>query len=125
MRFIKKRKLREMGFVLNERKTKFFTNAARQSVTGLTVNEKVSVSADYKRGLRQEVYYALKFGVADSILHADRTDFIENGVPNAERYAAHLIGRLRFVLQIEPQNVWAQKALRAMDSATTQLICEP
>lgn len=117
--------LREMGFVLNERKTKFFTNTTRQSVTGLIVNEKVSVSADYKRGLRQEVYYALKFGVADSILHADRTDFIENGVPNTERYAAHLIGRLRFVLQIEPQNVWAQKALRAMDSAMTQLICEP
>lgn len=117
--------LREMGFVLNERKTKFFTNTTRQSVTGLTVNEKVSVPADYKRELRQEVYYALKFGVADSILHADRTDFIENGVPNAERYAAHLIGRLRFVLQIEPQNIWAQKALRAMDSATTQLVCEP
>ena len=46
--------LEAMGFELNERKTRFVTRANRQSVTGLTVNEKVSVSGDYKRGRRQE-----------------------------------------------------------------------
>lgn len=54
-----KNMLAEMGFDLNEAKTHFITNAGRQSVTGLTVNEKVSVPAGYKRSLRQEVYYAL------------------------------------------------------------------
>jgi hypothetical protein len=34
-------------------------------VTGLCVNEKVSVPSEYKRGLRQDVYYALRFGLAD------------------------------------------------------------
>lgn len=106
--------LREMGFALNECKTRFVTNAVRQSVTGLTVNEKVSVSADYKRDLRQEVYYALKFGLSDSIVHAGRTDFIENNTPNAEQYALHLLGKLRFVLQIEPQNKWFQTAYQKL-----------
>lgn len=38
--------LEEMGFELNEKKTRFVTNANRQSVTGLTVNEKVAVSGE-------------------------------------------------------------------------------
>lgn len=102
--------LEEMGFELNERKTRFVTSANRQSVTGLTVNEKVSVSGDYKRGLRQEVYYALKFGLAESIRYAGRTEFIGENGPAEERYLNHLIGKLHFVLQIEPENAWFQKA---------------
>ena len=47
--------LYDMGLTLNEKKTHFITNAGRQSVTGLTVNEKVSVVSDYKRKLRQEI----------------------------------------------------------------------
>lgn len=109
--------LHEMGFVLNERKTRFVTDTARQSVTGLTVNEKVSVSAEYKRELRQEVYYALKFGLSDSIVHTNRTEFIEHGVPNPERYRQYLTGRLSFVLQIEPQNTWFQTAYQKLKTA--------
>lgn len=106
--------LAEMGFEVNERKTHFVTHASRQSVTGLTVNEKVSVSGEYKRKLRQEVHYALKFGLKESILHANRTDFLCDGQPDVERYYAHLIGRLQFVLQIEPDNEWFRKAFLAM-----------
>lgn len=46
-------------------------------MTGLTVNEKVSVPAGYKRSLRQEVYYALRFGLADSILRAATQRFAQ------------------------------------------------
>lgn len=98
--------LEEMGFTLNEQKTRFVSNAGRQSVTGLTVNEKISVSREYKRRLRQEIYYTLKFGAVDSILKAGRRDFIREGKPDAERYLQHLIGKAQFVLQIEPGNVW-------------------
>lgn len=98
--------LEEMGFTLNEQKTRFVPNAGRQSVTGLTVNEKISVSREYKRRLRQEIYYALKFGAADSILKAEHRDFFCEGKPDAERYLQHLIGKVQFVLQIEPGNVW-------------------
>ena len=106
--------LEEMGFTLNEQKTRFVSNAGRQSVTGLTVNEKISVSREYKRRLRQEIYYALKFGAADSILKAEHRDFICEGKPDAERYLQHLIGKVQFVLQIEPGNIWFREAINQL-----------
>lgn len=84
--------LEEMGFQLNEKKTRFVTNSSRQSVTGLTVNEKVSVSREYKRELRQELYYLLKFG--DSTVSR----------------CQHLMGKLNYVLQVEPENRWFRQA---------------
>ena len=105
-----KNMLAEMGFDLNEAKTHFITNAGRQSVTGLTVNEKVSVPAGYKRSLRQEVYYALRFGLADSILRGGHAALRTDGVPNTERYRQQLLGRVQYVLQIEPENRWFREA---------------
>ena len=105
-----KNMLAEMGFDLNEAKTHFITNAGRQSVTGLTVNEKVSVPAGYKRLLRQEVYYALRFGLADSILRGGHTALRTDGVPDTERYRQQLLGRVQYVLQIEPENRWFREA---------------
>jgi len=95
-----------MAFDLNENKTVFITNANRQSVTGLTVNDKVAVSADYKRKLRQEVYYALKYGFENAILHAARKEFITYGKADTERYFHNLLGRVNFILQIEPHNTY-------------------
>lgn len=106
--------LYDMGFTLNEKKTRFVTSAGRQSVTGLTVNEKVAVSSDYKRKLRQEIYYALKFGLEDSIRFAKRTEFMRDGVPDAERYAQHLIGKANYILQIEPENRWFRETLERL-----------
>ncbi len=101
--------LNDMGLSLNEKKTHFVTRASRQSVTGLTVNEKVSVSSEYKRDLRQQVHYALRFGFADAL--SKRND---HAFQSADRYARHLIGRVRYVLQIEPHNVWFQNALQQL-----------
>lgn len=108
--------LENMGLELNERKTSFFTNANRQSVTGLTVNEKVSVSKSYKQNLRQEVYYVLKFGLAEHLLHTNNTLFFIDGVPDTQAYFHHLVGQICFVLQIEPENAWFQNALVQLGS---------
>ncbi len=105
-----KRMLEQEGFDLNEDKTHFITNASRQSVTGLTVNEKVNVSSAYKRRLRQEIYYALKFGPGESIMRGEHRDFIVDGKPDEERYLQHLLGRTQYVLQIEPENQWFREA---------------
>ncbi len=110
--FVKaKTMLEDMGFEINKKKTHFITTAARQSVTGLTVNDKVAVSKEYKRRLRQEVYYALKYGLAESIMNSNKTDFIKNDTPDTKRYYNNLIGRINFVLQIEPDNEWFSQAL--------------
>lgn len=109
--------LEEMGFEINSKKTHFITDSACQSVTGLTVNEKVSVSKEYKRTLRQELHYALKYGLADSIMKSDKVDFIEDHRPNTQKYYNHLMGKLNFVLQIEPDNKWFKEARLKMKSA--------
>lgn len=101
-----KKMLENMGFELNESKTRFINSNNRQSVTGLTVNEKLSVSADYKRNLRQEVYYVLKYGLSDSIIRSGKTEVINDGKPNTEQYLSCLQGKINFVLQIEPDNQW-------------------
>lgn len=105
-----KEMLENMGFELNESKTRFVNSNNRQSVTGLTVNEKLSVSADYKRRLRQEVYYVLKYGLSDHIIRSGKAEFISDGKPNAERYLNSLQGKINFILQIEPDNPWFAEA---------------
>lgn len=115
--------LNDMGFELNESKTHFVSNAGRQSVTGLTVNQKVSAARGYKHGLRQEVYYALKFGLEESIIRGGKTAFLNGGVPDVNRYYQHLLGRLHFVVQIEPQNVWFQNALKQLKASSGKAAC--
>lgn len=110
-----KKMLEDMGFELNEKKTRFVTNANRQSVTGLTVNEKLSVSREYKRKLRQEVYYALKYGMADSLFQCGRGEFASGWRMDTHKYRAHLVGKLHYVLQIEPDNQWAKDALKRLE----------
>lgn len=105
-----KEMLSQMGMELNETKTHFVTNASRQSVTGLTVNEKVSVSKEYKRKLRQELYYVFKFGPKEHLKKINQECFLINGKPNTVSYYYNLCGRVSFVLQIEPDNLWFQKA---------------
>lgn len=101
-----KDRLEGMGFTVNERKTHFVTAASRQTVTGLTVNEKVAIPADYKRQLRQEVYYAIRFGLADSINQGGKPFRTIGNNPDVRRYYNHLNGKLNYVLQVEPHNRW-------------------
>lgn len=108
--------LEAMGFELNAKKTHFITNATRQSVTGLTVNKKVTVSSEYKRLLRQECHYAIRFGLKSAIFYSMRPDFISKDGILEEKYRNHLLGRVRYVLQIEPENTAFIKYLQALKS---------
>lgn len=101
-----KGKLEAMGFEINEKKTHFITNADRQSVTRITVNEKLSISSDYKRNLRQEVYYTLKFGAYDVIKHNNLTEYIHYESVDCEGYMQHLLGKINYILSIEENNGW-------------------
>ena len=120
-----KRMLEETGFRINRSKTRFLTNANRQTVTGLTVNEKLAVPSDYKRKLRQEVYYVLKFGFENVLQDRFPKDVINAGgdpylyVPQLhavrlpleiERYRSVLLGKIDFVLSIEPENRFFREA---------------
>ena len=89
--------LKKLGFFLNDKKTTVVRQGQRQKITGIVVNKKLDIPADYKRKIRQEMYYCEKFGVS-SHLAATAPDRSE------KEYLASLLGRINYVLSVEPQN---------------------
>ena len=84
----------EYGYLLNSKKTTVVSSSGRQIVTGVVVNEKVTVPAEYKSKIRQEMYFCKKFGVENHLQHINYTGDIKV-------YLQSLLGRVSFVLQIE------------------------
>lgn len=87
--------LRRQGFFLNPRKTRLLPAGGRQIVTGLTVNQHPAVPPRLRRELRQELYYCRHYGVAEHLARTGR-----DLPPRA--YLQSLLGRVGYVLQIEP-----------------------
>ncbi|MFM2291751.1 MAG: hypothetical protein RIS29_1564, partial [Bacteroidota bacterium] len=65
----------------------------RQSVTGVIVNEKVQVSKEKRKKIRQEVYFIEKFGLSSHLVNINCTK---------KNYLKHLLGEINFILQINP-----------------------
>lgn len=92
-----RRELGKLGFFLNPRKTAVLRPGRRQLVTGLVVNQQLSVPREMLRSLRQELYYCRKFGLSS---HLER-----RGIPlTPKQYAARLLGKLNYVLSIRPDD---------------------
>ena len=100
--------LLRMGFEINPKKTKICPQGQQQIIIGIVVNEKAQVSKTYRRNLRQEIYYIEKFGLSEHLahIHLDLTP---------EKYLEHLKGKLRYVLQINPQDREFQEALARLN----------
>ena len=86
------RELRKLGFFLKNRKTVTVPNSKRQTVTGIVVNQKINLPKDYKKKLRQEIYYIKKFGLAS---HCDRL-----AIEDPQKYLRSLQGKIAYVLQV-------------------------
>ena len=89
--------LKKLGFLLNEQKTRIQHPGQQQNVTGIVVNEKLSIPADYRRKLRQELYYCRKFGIRE---HLQKNDLI---IPE-DTYRMQLLGKVNYVLQLHPKD---------------------
>lgn len=97
-----KKELKKMGLYLNDKKTTIVRKGQRQSVTGIIVNERLSVPVEYKKHIRQEMYYCKKYGIDE---HLEKIRYEET----AKTYAAKLLGRINYVLSIEPDNLQMKK----------------
>lgn len=97
--------LRGLGFFLNDKKTRLRGAGRRQTVTGLVVNEKVSVPREERRAVRQAVYCCRRFGVEDHLART-REDL------SPEACLDRLLGRVGYVLQADPGCAWALEARR-------------
>lgn len=105
--------LENLGFEINERKTVFVTRASRQSVTGLVVNDKPSVPREYRRRLRQTLYYVAQYGAEDAIIRGKESGFIdENGAPMVYEFYEHLRGQIGYVLSIDPTQTYFREMLK-------------
>ena len=89
--------LKKLGFLLNEQKTRIQRPGQQQTVTGIVVNEKMSIPSDYRRKLRQELYYCSKFGIQE---HLQKTGL---EIPE-ETYRMQLLGKIHYVLQVHPDD---------------------
>lgn len=96
--------LEAMGFTLNEKKTKVLTRHNQQSVTGIIVNSKPQVSKQYRKNLRQEIYYCHKFGAVSHLAHIQDKAYLPLGIDGINKYLMTLLGKVSFVLQVNPQD---------------------
>lgn len=105
--------LKGVGFYLNQQKTAVIPASKRQTVTGVVVNEKLNVSSDYKRKIRQEVFYCQRFGVEEHIKHNNL-----NCTP--EQYLIKLLGKINYVLQICPEDDNFKKYRKTVSTLTNR-----
>lgn len=89
-------KLGKLGLNLNDKKTCVIDRSKCQRVTGLVVNDKVNVSNEYKKKIRQEMYYINKYGIKE---HMNRINVVDKS-----KYINSLMGRINYVLQIDSNN---------------------
>ena len=61
------------------------------------VNEKLSIPADYRRKLRQELYYCKKIGIQE---HLQKVGL---EIPE-DTYRMQLLGKANYVLQVHPDD---------------------
>lgn len=97
-----RQELRKLGLFLNDRKTTVVHDGQRKTVTGIVVNDRPTVPKPYRRQLRQELYYAQKFGLQSQILRRQLSC-------SEEQYLQKLLGRVNYVLQILPDDEQMQR----------------
>ncbi|UDB46120.1 retron St85 family RNA-directed DNA polymerase [Bacillus safensis] len=98
--------LEEEGFNVNEQKTRIIFKSKRQQVTGIVVNEKLSVPKSIYKNLRQEIYYMSKFGVES---HLDK-----KGLKNKSHVREHYYGLANYFLMVD--RVKGEKVLSELNS---------
>ena len=103
--------LKKMGFLLNEQKTRIQRPGQQQSVTGIVVNEKLSIPANYRRKLRQELYYCRNFGIQE---HLQKTGL---EIPE-DTYRMQLLGKVNYVLQVHPDDRDIHEARKWLQQST-------
>lgn len=85
----------EMGLKINAEKIKLMTPNMRQLVTGIVVNTKPQVIFYKRNELRKAMHYIRKFGMKEHMEHEK--------IKKAN-YLEHLLGKINFVVQINPHD---------------------
>ena len=101
--FIRKLLIRN-GYILNEKKIVVAGKGKQQKITGVVVNDRPQTDRKYRREIRRDIYYICKYGLEE---HLRRNGILiqENQIAvQMVKELQKLIGRVSFVLQIDPDN---------------------
>ena len=85
--------LYKLGLQLNNEKICVINKGNRQSVTGINVNNKIQTPINYRKKLRQEIYFIKKYGLSSHLKYINYTG-------TKETYISSLLGKVNYVLQI-------------------------
>ncbi len=101
----------EYGFLINSDKTRIYKGNRRKMITGIVVREDgLSVPRNYKRKLRQEIYYCKKFGPASHLEHISSDKMVN--------FREYLYGKAFYVKMVEP--ITGQKFLDELNEIRWQ-----
>ena len=96
----------EHGFAVNPEKTRIYKGNKRKLITGIIVKEDgLSVPRDFKRKLRQEIYYCKKFGAAGHLENTKSEKMVN--------FREYLYGKAFYIKMVEP--VTGQKFLNELN----------
>lgn len=88
-------------FEVNPQKTRSYKIKGKRIVTGISVAEKeLKLPREYKRQLRQEIYYCNKYGIQS---------YMSKKKIKKPNYIDCIIGKLNFWLSVEPENKYAKE----------------
>lgn len=89
--------VRKEGFFVNDKKTVVVRNGRRKEITGIIVNDVISVPNTYKKKLRQEIYYCKRFGIQEHLNSRGITE-------DSGTYLRKLLGRTNYILSVEKES---------------------
>ena len=101
--------IREEGFTMNVKKTRFLPEHKRKIITGVSVSSgtKMTIPKTKKREIRKNVHYVLTKGLASHQEHIGSTDPV---------YLKRLLGNLCYWRSIEPDNRYVSDSITALKS---------
>ncbi|HFL3266020.1 TPA: retron St85 family RNA-directed DNA polymerase [Clostridioides difficile] len=98
--------IESQGFKVNLEKLKIQYRKSRQEVTGLVVNDRTSVKREFKKNLRQHIYYCKRFGVYEHLKYT--------GNEEKSFYKEYLYGHAYFIKMVEPE--CGERFIKELDS---------
>lgn len=95
--------LKKYGFKMNYKKIHVDGKGRQHKVTGIVCNDKLNTPADYRRQVRQEMFYLKKYGVEDHLKHLGNSLYAsDSGGMDVDVYYSSLLGRIAYILQVTP-----------------------
>lgn len=89
-----KKIIEDSGFIFNSEKSKLIREGQQKLVTGVVVNQKMTISRNYVRRLKQELYFINKYGLENHIR------YINFSSPSGE-YIKELKGKIDYINMID------------------------